>query len=84
MICTGKNPDSNTGLQAGKPSIPEQERIRTYDVQHIEIDVSFDRHEKKVIGNVETKIKPLKDKFKDFEVDAVGFNIIIWTGTIMT
>jgi aminopeptidase N len=56
-------------------NIPTPERIRTYDVQHIKIDVSFDWNEKKVIGEVETRIVPLSDTLKEFEVDAVGFDI---------
>ncbi len=56
-------------------SIPGPERIQTYDVQHIKINVRFDWNEKKVIGEVETRIVPLADNFKEFEVDAIGFSI---------
>lgn len=66
---------SNTNAQGGRPTIPAPERIRTYDVKHIEINVSFDWAQKMVIGKVETTIKPLSDNFREFEVDAVGFNI---------
>ena len=55
--------------------VPPPERVRTYDVQHIKIDVSFDRDEKKVIGECETTIVPLSDGFTEFEVDAVAFDI---------
>ncbi len=58
-----------------KPEIPGPERIRTYDVEHIKINVSFDWENKKVIGEVETKIIPLSDNFSEFEVDAVAFDI---------
>ena len=51
------------------------ERVRTYDVQHININVSFDWDEKKVIGECETSIVPLSDGFTEFEVDAVAFDI---------
>jgi aminopeptidase N len=51
------------------------ERVRTYDVQHININISFDWDEKKVIGECETSIVPLSDGFTEFEVDAVAFNI---------
>lgn len=68
----------NFSPQTSKPpavNIPLPERIRTYDVQHIKINVNFDWNEKKVIGNVETRIVPLADDFKEFEVDAAGFKI---------
>ena len=51
------------------------ERVRTYDVQHININVSFDWDEKKVIGECEASIVPLSDGFTEFEVDAVAFDI---------
>ena len=55
--------------------IPTPERVRTYDVQHIKIDVSFDWDEKKVLGECETTIVPLSDGFIEFEVDAIAFDI---------
>jgi len=55
--------------------VPSPERVRTYDVQHISINVSFDWDEKKVIGECETTIIPLSDGFTEFEVDAVAFEI---------
>ena len=55
--------------------IPASERVRTYDVQHIKIDVSFDWDEKKVVGECETTIVPLSDGFTEFEVDAIAFDI---------
>lgn len=65
----------NTSAQTLKPPVPAPERIRTYDVQHIKIDVSFDWQQKKVEGNVETTIVPLAGNFREFEVDAVAFRI---------
>ncbi|MBK8551597.1 MAG: M1 family metallopeptidase [Ignavibacteria bacterium] len=38
--------------------------------------MSFDWNEKKVMGEVETRILPLADNFREFEVDAVGFNSV--------
>ena len=61
--------------QAYKPKVPDPERVRTYDVQHIRINVSFDWTEKEVTGNVETRIVPLSDNFNEFEVEAVDFKI---------
>lgn len=66
---------SDTKAQGGRPTVPAPERIRTYDVKHIKIEVGFDWEQKKVTGEVETTIKPLADNFREFEVDAVGFNI---------
>jgi len=66
---------ANSIAQTVKPTVPAPERIRTYDVNHIKIDVSFDWSEKKVIGNVETKIIPLHNGMNIFEVDAIAFNI---------
>lgn len=51
------------------------ERVRTYDVQHIKMNINIDWDKKMVIGNVETSIIPLADGFKEFEVDAVAFRI---------
>lgn len=56
-------------------SIPEPERIRTYDVRHISMNISFDWDKKMVIGDVTTKIVPLSDGMTSFEVDAVAFDI---------
>ncbi|MEO8665520.1 MAG: hypothetical protein ABI462_08475, partial [Ignavibacteria bacterium] len=67
--------NGNLFSQRLKPTIPAAERVRTYDVKHIKIDVEFDWEKKKVIGQVQTEIQPLADDFKDFEVDAIAFNI---------
>ena len=51
------------------------ERVRTYDVQHIKMNINIDWDKKMILGNVETKIVPLSDNFNEFEVDAVAFKI---------
>ncbi len=51
------------------------ERVRTYDVQHIKMNINIDWDKKMILGNVETKIVPLADNFNEFEVDAVAFRI---------
>lgn len=51
------------------------ERVRTYDVQHIKMNINIDWDKKMIIGVVETKIVPLADGFKEFEVDAVAMNV---------
>ena len=51
------------------------ERERTYDVQHIKIEVRLDLEKKTVDGVVTTSITPLADKLSSFKVDAVGMNI---------
>lgn len=55
-------------------------RERTYDVQHIKIDVKFEESQKKVIGKVTTTIKAMRPQFKDFRVDAVAMTINKVTG----
>lgn len=56
-------------------SVPEPERTRNYDVQHIKMNVAFDWPERKVMGEVETRISPLSENLTEFEVDAVDFSI---------
>jgi aminopeptidase N len=51
------------------------ERLRTYDVQHIKMNINIDWDKKMIIGVVETKIVPLTDGFNEFEVDAVAMNV---------
>jgi len=53
-------------------------RNRTFDVQHIKLNVKFDEPKKMVIGEVTTKIVPFSDRFTSFDLDAVsqsGMNI---------
>jgi aminopeptidase N len=52
------------------------ERVRTYDVQHITIEVKLDLVNKTVDGRTITTIIPLNNSFINFEVDAVGMDII--------
>jgi aminopeptidase N len=56
-----------------------QERIRTYDVLHISLDLSLDLEKKTLDGKEFTSIVPLIDNFSEFEVDAVGMEITgVW------
>ncbi|MCI0450441.1 MAG: HEAT repeat domain-containing protein [Chlorobi bacterium] len=52
-----------------------EERQRTYDVQHISIDINVDLKSKTVGGYTETTVTTLIDTFKSFDVDAVGMDI---------
>ncbi len=45
-------------------------RARTFDVQNYIIRTSFNRSEKTVFGDTTVQLKPLKDGFKTFELDA--------------
>ena len=56
-------------------TVPKPERERTYDVQHISMNISFDWDQKMVIGDVTTTIVPLADGMTSFEVDAAAFDI---------
>ncbi len=51
---------------------PDYTRIRTYDVQHYVIHVSFDRSNKVVFGDTTVQLKPLKGNFKTIELDAAN------------
>jgi len=51
------------------------ERERTYDVEHIKIEVKLDLEKKTVEGKVTTSIRPIVDRLRTFKVDAVGMNI---------
>ncbi len=51
------------------------ERERTYDVEHIKIEVKLDLQKKTLDGTVTTLIRPLADRLSSFKVDAVGMNI---------
>lgn len=44
-------------------------RIRTFDVQHYVIRVSFDRSSKTVFGDTTVRLKPLKSGFRTIELD---------------
>ncbi|MGH2575852.1 MAG: M1 family aminopeptidase [Ignavibacteria bacterium] len=51
------------------------ERVRTYDVQHIKIEVKLDLEKKTVEGITTTSIVPLAGNFNLFKVDAAGMKI---------
>ena len=50
-------------------------RERTYDVQHLKIEVRFDEPKKKVIGKVTATISPLRPSFDSFWIDAMEMTI---------
>ena len=47
-------------------------RAPSFDVQNYIIRTSFNRADKIVFGDTTVQLKPLKDNFKTFELDAVG------------
>jgi aminopeptidase N len=47
-------------------------RVRTYDVQHYILRVSFDRAGKTVFGDTTVQLKPLKGNFNQVELDAAA------------
>ncbi len=51
------------------------ERVSTYDVKHISIDIKLDLPNKIVEGKVTTEISPVVDDFTSFKVDAAGMKI---------
>jgi aminopeptidase N len=53
-----------------QPARPNYNRVRTYDVQHYIIRVSFDSDNKIVIGDTTIKLKPLQNNFNRIELDA--------------
>ncbi|MCY7345367.1 MAG: M1 family metallopeptidase [Pyrinomonadaceae bacterium] len=57
-----------------QPSQTSLNRVRSYDVQHYTIRVSFDRAEKSVFGETIISLKPLKDNFRQLELDAAEMN----------
>ncbi|MDQ3321042.1 MAG: M1 family metallopeptidase [Acidobacteriota bacterium] len=48
---------------------PNRARVRTYDVQHYILRVSFDRADKIVFGDTTVQLKPLKNNFRTIELD---------------
>jgi aminopeptidase N len=62
-------------LQTLTYSQENPERIKTYQVLHIKIEVKLDLIKKTVEGVTTTTIVPLKNNFKSFEVDAAGMEI---------
>ena len=55
---------------AAQPGKKKFDRIRTYDVQHYTIRISFDRKNKIIFGDTIVKLKPLKNDFNRIEFDA--------------
>ncbi len=51
-------------------SRPDLNRVRTYDVQHYIIRVSFDRNAKRIFGDTTVQLKPLAANFKQVELDS--------------
>jgi aminopeptidase N len=62
-------------VQAQLPGEDTTERKRTYDVEHIKIEVKLDLQKKTVIGRVTTSIRSLVDRLSTIEIDATGMNI---------
>lgn len=62
-------------IKSYSQTVPAPERERTYDVQHISMNISLDWEQKMVIGDVSTTIVPLSDGMTSFQVDAVAFDI---------
>ncbi len=50
-------------------------RDRTFDVQHVKLNVRFDEQRKMVYGEVTTKIVPLSSHFASFDLDASDMTI---------
>jgi len=57
----------STSAQTPRPNF---NRVRTFDVQNYIIRTSFNRLNKTVYGDTTVQLKPLKDGFKTFELDA--------------
>lgn len=51
-------------------SRPNVNRVRTFDVQHYILRVSFDRDRKILFGDTTIRLKPLKSDFRLIELDA--------------
>lgn len=49
-------------------------RLRSFDVQHYLIRTTFDRRQRKIYGETTVSLKPLKNNFNKFELDAVDLN----------
>lgn len=49
---------------------PNFNRVRTYDVQHYIIRISFDRGAKRVFGDTTVQLKPLAGDFRQVELDS--------------
>jgi aminopeptidase N len=58
-------------LALGQAELPNFNRVSTFDAQHYTIRASFDRSKKSVSGDTTVSVKPLKDNFRELELDAV-------------
>lgn len=56
-------------------TIPEPERVRSYDVLHYNINVTPDIAQKKIAGTVIGQVVPLDNNFNILELDAVAFKV---------
>lgn len=56
-------------------TVPEPERVRTYDVLHYKINVTPDISQKKITGTVIGQLIPLDNNFDILELDGVALKI---------
>lgn len=61
-----------TGGLNAQTARPDFNRTSDYDVQHYVLRVSFDRTNKKVIGDTTVRLKPVKDGLRQVTLDSVG------------
>ncbi len=59
---------------SAQTELPDFNRVRTYDVQHYILRVSFDRAKKKLFGDTTVQLLPLKPGFSEVELDEVSLN----------
>jgi len=59
---------------AAQRPLPNFNRVQTFDVQHYALRMSFDRPNKKVIGDTIIRLKPLKSGFSEVKLDAAALN----------
>ena len=57
-----------------QPARPNFNRVRTYDVQHYTIRISFDRENKRIFGDTTVQLKPLRENFNRVELDAANLD----------
>ena len=58
-------------IASGQAPRPDFNRAQTFDAQNYTVRASFDRTNKKVIGDTTVSLKPLKADFRVVELDAV-------------
>jgi len=66
-------PDSKSFTDAG--SQEHYTRNRTFDTEHLKLELSFDEAAKKVIGRVTLILRPINDRFHLIELDSVDLAI---------